>query len=210
MNAIDIDQFDCPYTDEDVAMPAATTENGNPTDCDITGANGVWYKFTGVGEGFITGTIASPAGTYSITFYTAPDETSTEDELVLVDYFENQCVLQQNQARIPYVDGQSYYCFVLNTGGVTDIEFTECTLDVTSNTIEGFTFYPNPANDRLNLTSVETIESVALYNILGQKVIDLNVNATNGQVDVSKLSVGAYIMKVTSNGQTGTYKVIKK
>ncbi|MEZ4779611.1 MAG: T9SS type A sorting domain-containing protein [Flavobacteriaceae bacterium] len=210
VNAIDIDQFNCPYTDEDVAMPAATTENGNPTDCDITGANGVWYKFTGLGDGFITGTIASPAGTYAITFYTAPDETSTEDELVLVDYFENQCVLQQNQARIPYVDGQSYYCFVLNTGGVTDIEFTECTLDVSSNTIEGFTFYPNPANDRLNLTSVEMIESVALYNILGQKVIDLDVNATNSQIDVSKLSVGAYIMKVSSNGQTGTYKVIKK
>ncbi|HAT67109.1 MAG TPA: hypothetical protein DCS66_21365, partial [Flavobacteriaceae bacterium] len=44
----------------------------------------------------------------------------------------------------------------------------------------------------------------------GQKVIDLNVNATTTQVDVSRLSVGTYILKVSSNGQTGTYKVIKK
>ncbi len=211
VNAIDLDEVECPYTDEAVAMPAATTEDGNPTDCDITGANGVWYKFTPAGDGEIFGTIVSPAGIYSVTFYTAPDETSTEDELTLVPYWNNQCVEGQSEASIPYVAGQSYYCFVLNTGGITDITFTGCeNLGVEANTIEGFAFYPNPANDRLNLTSIDNIESVALYNILGQKVIDLDVNATTTQVDVSKLSVGAYIMKVSSNGQTGTYKVIKK
>ena len=145
----------------------------------------------------------------SVTFYTAPDETSTEDELVLVDWWQNQC-LPSVTATIPVVAGQSYYCFVVNTGAVTDIIFDNCQLSVDSNEIQGFAFYPNPANDILNLTSIDNIDSVALYNILGQKVIDLNVNATTTQVDVSRLSVGTYILKVSSNGQTGTYKVIKK
>ncbi|MEZ4874573.1 MAG: T9SS type A sorting domain-containing protein [Flavobacteriaceae bacterium] len=211
VNAIDVDMFDCPYTDFDVAMPAATTENGTPTDCDISGANGVWYKFTPAGDGEIFCTIASPAGTYSVTFYTAPDENSSEDQLTLVDYWNNQCVEGQAEASIPYVAGQTYYTFVLNTGGRTDIQFTGCeNLGVAGNVIEGFSFAPNPANDRLNLSSVDNIENVALYNILGQKVIDVNVNATSTELNVSNLSVGAYIMKVTSNGQIGTYKVIKK
>ncbi|MAL59805.1 MAG: hypothetical protein CMC14_07150, partial [Flavobacteriaceae bacterium] len=358
VNAIDLDEVGCPFTDEDVVMPAATTENGTPSNCDITGAAGVWYKFTPEGDGFITGTIANPgpgvgatnltvnngplAGDYnpvaasfggaipldpltedaavvidddttgdpndacdpvlngadlngkiavlrrgscefgvkalaaqnagavavvvvnnqpgdpivmgggavgdqvtipvvmisdvegepiitellaantvnmslwsvfadvsSVTFYTAPDETSTEDELVLVDWWQNQC-LPSVTATIPVVAGQSYYCFVVNTGAVTDIIFDNCQLSVDSNEIQGFAFYPNPANDILNLTSIDNIDSVALYNILGQKVIDLNVNATTTQVDVSRLSVGTYILKVSSNGQTGTYKVIKK
>ncbi|MAO07911.1 MAG: hypothetical protein CL596_04280 [Alteromonas sp.] len=210
-NAIDLDEVGCPFTDEDVAMPAATTEAGNPTDCDISGANGVWYKFTPVADGFIRGTIVTPAGFSSVTFYTAPDESSSENELVLVDWFENQC-LPSETARIPYVAGQAYYAFVVNSGGITDIVFDECegTLGVDGATIEGFAFYPNPANDMVNFTSAEIIDSIAIYNILGQKVVSQEVNATSSELSVSNLATGAYVMKVTVNGQVGTYKLIKK
>ena len=46
--------------------------------------------------------------------------------------------------------------------------------------------------------------------MLGQKVIDQNVNATTSQLNVSNLATGAYIMKVSVNGQIGTYKILKK
>lgn len=207
-NAIDLDEVGCPFTDENVAMPAATTEGGNPTNCDISGANGVWYVFTPELNGQITGTIASPAGFSSVTFYTAPDESSVEDELILVDWYQNQC-LPSTSATIPVVAGQSYYCFVVNSGGITDIIFDNCQLGTASNEIEGFAFYPNPTNDKLNLSASQNIENVALYNILGQRVIDMNVEATQTQVSVAHLAAGAYIMEVTVDGQKGTYKVIK-
>ena len=123
----------------------------------------------------IRGTIVTPAGFSSVTFYTAPDESSSENELVLVDWFENQC-LPSETARIPYVAGQAYYAFVVNSGGITDIVFDECegTLGVDGATIEGFAFYPNPANDMVNFTSAEIIDSIAIYNILGQKVRQQN------------------------------------
>jgi len=35
------------------------------------------------------------------------------------------------------------------------------------------------------------------------------VNATTSQVDVSRLSTGTYFMKVTVDGQLGTYRVHK-
>ncbi|MBX2829507.1 MAG: T9SS type A sorting domain-containing protein [Flavobacteriaceae bacterium] len=210
-NAIDLNDFDCPWTDEGVQMPGATTEAGNPTDCDLSGANGVWYSFTPIADGFIRGTVLSPAGATSVTFYTAPDETSTEDELVLVDYFDNQC-FPNISASIPTVTGQAYYCFVVNTGGITDIEFTECdnTLGTSDQIIQGFSFYPNPAVDVVNMAAAQNIERVEVYNMLGQKVIDQAMNTDRGQLNVSQLNQGTYLMKVFADDQVGAYHIIKQ
>ncbi len=83
------------------------------------------------------------------------------------------------------------------------------TAGVSENSLDGFAFYPNPTSQTLSLRSVENIDSVSLYNLLGQKVLETNVNATTSDVNVSELSTGTYIMKVTVNGQVGTYKVLK-
>ncbi len=83
-------------------------------------------------------------------------------------------------------------------------------IGVGENTLEGFSFYPNPTNGVLNLTSADNIEKVTLYNVLGQMVITERVNATSSQVDVSKLSTGTYLMKVVVNGKTGTYRVLRQ
>ncbi|MCB1584595.1 MAG: T9SS type A sorting domain-containing protein [Xanthomonadales bacterium] len=40
--------------------------------------------------------------------------------------------------------------------------------------------------------------------------MDNRVNATTSQVDISGLSTGTYLMKVTVNGETGTYRVLKQ
>ena len=207
-NAINLDEVGCPFTDENVAMTAATKEGGTPTDCDISGANGVWYVFTPELPGVITGTIANPVGFSSITFYSAPNETSTENELILVDYWQNQC-LPGESATIPVMANQTYYCFVVNTGGATDIIFDNCQLGQNNNQIEGFAYYPNPTNDKVNLSSAQNIERVTLYNLLGQKLIDLNVNTTYTELNVSELATGSYLMEVTVEGKIGTYKIVK-
>ena len=208
-NAIDLMTVGCPFTDENVAMPAATNEAGTPAGCDINGANGVWYEFTPEINGFITGSISSPAGVSSVTFYTAPDQSSNETDLVHVDYYQNQC-LPGTSATIPVIGGETYYCFVVNTGGGTDIVFDNCQLGTASNEIEGFVYSPNPTSQRVNLASVQNIQTVVLYNILGQKLINLNVDATTTQLDVAHLAAGAYLMEVTVDGQKGVYKLIKQ
>jgi len=77
------------------------------------------------------------------------------------------------------------------------------------NTIEGFSFYPNPVTDAINLSSIENIERVTIYNILGQKVIDQDINATSSQLNVSSLVTGAYLIQVSVDSRTATYKVLK-
>ena len=208
VNSIDVDEIGFPYTDPSVAMPAATTENGNPQGCDLTGANGVWYNFVAGGDGTANAMIVTPGGASSVTFYTAPDENATETDLVLVPQNTNQCV-PGTSASIFTLAGQAYYVFVLNTGAVTDIVIDGTNLGVSDNSIAGFSYYPNPTTGVLNLKSVDNIERVSLYNLLGQRVLDSRVGAAATQLDISGLSTGSYLMKVTVNGQTGTYKLLK-
>ena len=207
-NSIDVDEIGFPYTDPSVAMPAATTEGGNPQGCDLTGANGVWYNFVPAADGTANATIVTPGGASSVTFYTAPDENATETDLVLVPQNTNQCV-PGTTASIYTLGGQAYYVFVLNTGAVTDIVIDGTNLGVSENSIAGFSYYPNPTTGVLNLSSAENIERVSLYNLLGQRVLGDRVEATSSQLDLSGLSPGTYLMEVTVNGQTGTYKVLK-
>ncbi len=209
VNSIDVDEIGFPYTDPAVAMPAATTEGGNPVNCDLTGANGVWYNFVAAGDGTANAMIVTPGGASSVTFYTAPDENATETDLTLVPQQTNQCG-PGTSASIFTLAGQAYYVFVLNTGAITDIVIDGTNLGVSDNTIAGFSYYPNPTNGILNLKSVDNIENVSLYNLLGQLVVNNSVNATTSQVDISGLSTGTYLMKVSVNGQIGTYKVLKQ
>jgi hypothetical protein len=75
-----------------------------------------------------------------------------------------------------------------------------------------FSIYPNPVNDVLNLskrTSIE-VESISVYDILGQLVIAVpdaeNVSALN----ISTLRTGNYLLKIKSDKGTSSTKFIKK
>ena len=208
VNAIDVDQVGFPYTDTAVAMPAATTENGSPAGCDLTGANGVWYKFTTNVDGNADATIVSPAGASSVTFYTASDENATEADLTWVDQNSNQCA-PGTSASIFTLANQTYYVFVLNTGGITDITIDASVLGVDENILEDFSFYPNPTNNVVNLKAQAAIEKATVFNMLGQRVIEMSNNANTMELNVSSLTTGTYIMKITVNGEVGTYKLIK-
>ena len=208
-NSIDVDEVGFPYTDPAVAMPAATTEGGNPNGCNIDGANGVWYNFVANGDGEATASITSPAGVSVVTFFEAPNENASETDLTLVNQGTNQC-LPGTSTTINTTAGQTYYVFVVNTNGTTDITIDGTNLGIEDNVIEGFSYYPNPADNALTLRAIDNIENVAIYNILGQKVMDQTIGNVTAELNISSLNTGTYIMKVSVNGEIGTYKVIKR
>ena len=73
-----------------------------------------------------------------------------------------------------------------------------------------FKYYPNPVKNTLNLSYNQEISNVEVFNLLGQKVSSNVINANTAQIDMSNLSKGAYMVKVTSNNQLKTIKVIKE
>src|SRR5690606_1763723 len=73
-----------------------------------------------------------------------------------------------------------------------------------------FTYYPNPVKDILNITSKQSVVSVEVFNLAGQKVIN-DAQVSNGQINVSTLPAGTYVFRVVlEGGQVETFKIIKK
>ncbi|HIB37642.1 T9SS type A sorting domain-containing protein [Mesonia sp.] len=65
-------------------------------------------------------------------------------------------------------------------------------------------------NSTLVLSSDNVLSGVKLYSILGQEVLAQELNATNGRLDISSFNAGVYLAQVQIEGQTKTFKFIKK
>lgn len=70
-------------------------------------------------------------------------------------------------------------------------------------------FYPNPVKDVLNLSAVENIDSVSIFNLSGQNLVNKTINANETAVDMSSFATGTYIVNVISNNNVKTIKVVK-
>lgn len=97
---------------------------------------------------------------------------------------------------------------VQETGWSADI--TCETLSISENDKLGVSMFPNPVINELNIVSATSIDNVKVFNLLGQVVIDQKVNGLSGTLEVSTLKSGAYLVQITGEGQTGTYKLLKQ
>ncbi len=89
----------------------------------------------------------------------------------------------------------------------TSTEFFE-TLSVVDFEVDKVSVYPNPTNGILNIVSNVSIETIDLFNHLGQLV--LSVKDTSS-IDVSSFSQGVYLMTLKDeSGTTFTKRIIKK
>ena len=96
--------------------------------------------------------------------------------------------------------------------GVTIDFISNITAPLKTNSFDssGFSYYPNPIKEVLNLAYVNEITNVAVYNLLGQQVIAEYLNANQTKIDMSHLTRGTYLVKVTADNQVKTIKVIKE
>lgn len=88
----------------------------------------------------------------------------------------------------------------------------ECSdiLGLEENQVATLQVYPNPASDVLYLSAGKPIGTVSLYNLLGQEVMQMKMDDTSGEINISHLPVGTYILK-NDNGQgSQSHKIIKK
>lgn len=82
------------------------------------------------------------------------------------------------------------------------------TVDIDDETFQDMIIFPNPATNFVNIQGTANIQQVELFNLEGQRVA-----AEYGDVrtlSLEGLASGMYIMKVTSDKGTTTYKVSKR
>jgi hypothetical protein len=84
------------------------------------------------------------------------------------------------------------------------------TASLKNNAIEGFATYPNPiTNNVFTITSNSTSKKeFAVFNLLGKQVLSSSFSGVKSNVDVSTISAGIYILKVTEGGKTASKKLV--
>ena len=180
-----------------------------------------------------TPTAALTAGsTYSFSYFVMTNDTTVGyDITVAVGNGQSEASMTQTLSTVTGYQGPSWtqftyefaptvtgnYAFGLHVtadfapNGINFDDFKIDTVLGTSNfNDQAFNFYPNPVKDILNLNYSKDITNVAVYNLLGQQVVTKNVNSNQSQIDMSHLASGTYMVKITSNDQVKTIKVIKQ
>ena len=93
---------------------------------------------------------------------------------------------------------------------IDNFQITSETLGTATYTLEGFTLYPTIVKEALNFRSQNNVEAITVFNLLGQKVFSGAPNTNNSSINLSKLRPGVYVVKVSAEGKTGSYKIIKE
>ncbi|MBU3661574.1 MAG: T9SS type A sorting domain-containing protein [Bacteroidetes bacterium] len=70
--------------------------------------------------------------------------------------------------------------------------------------------YPNPASNSLTIHTTKEIQSVVIYNALGQVVLTASPNTNDVNLDIASLTNGFYTVKATINGVATFKKIIKE
>jgi len=79
-------------------------------------------------------------------------------------------------------------------------------LSIADQIIDGFSMYPNPVENILNIKTKNPVKAINIYNMLGQEVL----STSKTQIDMSNLQAGSYVVKVQAGNQIGAYNLIKQ
>lgn len=85
----------------------------------------------------------------------------------------------------------------------------DSTLGTAKNTLEGVSVYPNPANDFVNVNSVNGGD-ISVFSTIGTKVLSAKATSASHQLNVSGLSSGVYLLELVSEGKMSVTKLVIK
>ena len=63
---------------------------------------------------------------------------------------------------------------------------------------------------RAHIDNIEFNDSILIYNIVGQLVYSDNSNGNQKTIDLTELDSGIYLLKISNNNSSYTYRIIKK
>lgn len=174
------------------------TDSGNNASADV------WYSYNG------------PAGDITVSLCT----NTTYDSYLRVFDACNGTEIASNddscgiQSSVTFTANGSSTYYIMVEGYSTNTGAFELTAScvLSNNNFDNYAFkaYPNPVKDILNLSYTSEMSKVQVINMLGQVVIDRNINTTEGQINMSGLNSGAYVVNVTVGDIVKTIKVIKQ
>ena len=79
-------------------------------------------------------------------------------------------------------------------------------LDTENVTKESIKIYPNPVQDELNIQTNNLVKQIEIFDLTGKKVL----TSKSKNINIQHLSKGTYLVKVITDKEELTQKVIKK
>jgi len=223
----------------DVYSNVGATTTGDPADgfeCfddnNTSGTNGspslentVWFSFIGDGTSYAVETTDCDGEAVffqsdtQMAIYSGECENLTpvacNEDLSFngQDYYSYNFI--ETQDGVEYfilVDGYNYSDFQDGEFATGDfcLDVTQTTVNVDESALIGLSAYPNPATNVLTLTADQRIEFATVYNVLGEQVLNTQINANRTDLNIASLEAGVYIVEVTSGSQVSTLRFIKK
>jgi hypothetical protein len=86
----------------------------------------------------------------------------------------------------------------------------ECAVDTESPTLNQPNVSPNPFVDFLQVQGLKTGDQISLYNIQGSLVFEQSIEAEEAQLQTSQLLPGAYLLRISNQSDSKTWKLLKK
>jgi hypothetical protein len=83
-------------------------------------------------------------------------------------------------------------------------------LGVSSFETSNVKMYPNPTSSVFTIEAKEVVESVSLFNVLGQEVLAKYPNSNSVTLDIANLQTGVYVVKTMIGGVSSTSRIVKK
>lgn len=129
-----------------------------------------------------------------------------------------QPYVEMKRSFVPTVSGTYFFAVRVNENSTEspfyiafdDFSFEQGELSNPVFDANAFMAYPNPVKDVLNLYHTTNITNVEVYNLLGQKVMTKVINSNNSGIDMSDLASGSYLVRVATDNQVKTIKIIKE
>ena len=179
----------------------------------VFNSSNLYFNEGGTSPGIFEDTTTGETGTYPedawvhVQIYFGVDaltyEISVDDVLV-------------NQAPVPFqadatLGGINFFSIDANNnywidnvlfvnGFIDDID------DFATNNVK---VYPNPVKDMLEIRSIESVDKISVYDVVGKLVLSNTPTVVSQNMDMSSLPSGIYLIQITIGDASKTVKVIK-
>lgn len=186
-----------PYFTSDVVF-ADTLEISISLDCGVTFER--LFKKGGADLATTQSPILNPLSIQDCFF--SPKSTEWKTEIIDLNKFatESNAIIK--------------FSYISNMGGSINIDNINFSKDVSienQNPEISLNIYPNPANDKvfINFTDKQVVK-MQVYNMIGECVLQRELNSFKNEIDISTLSKGIYIIEISNTKGTIQKKFIKE
>ncbi|MDC1227116.1 CotH kinase family protein [Algibacter sp.] len=208
-------------------------QNTGSTIVDLTGIYliklGISYQFPvsatiAAGESI---SLAANATTFQAKYGEAPFGTFLRDlsnkshNLVLSDAFGNLIDQVEYFDKAPWpesADGGGFYLRLVDVNSNNSLAsswIASSSVSLSTNNFDNdgfdFTVYPNPTEEKLIINSEHAMQKISIYNLVGQQINTIQINAKSREINIGNLSEGTYILNLKlSNGASISRMIVKK